>query len=591
MTMARKRSWITLPPLIIIGAVIILGAILLFVTLENIHRENENAENLLLERGSALIRSFEAGIRTGVLGMQWDSPQIRKWLTETAQQPGIFYLVVTDHTGKILAHSDPSKIGEQYDTELDLESVTQSPLPTWRKKSEAGGREVFEIANKCSPLPGQLVTYIRTESPHEWLRLQISAKEGEEIARLAMVVGLDMAPVERARKEDIRNTILAALFLLLLGFAGIVSLTLAHGYRAARTTLTKIKAFSDTLVDNMPVGIIALDREELVTSINPTAELLLRTTRETSVGKPADTVIPEPIRKMTEELKRGEHITAHELECAVEPGLTLPLDVTATILEEDDGTFLGHVFLIRDLTEIRKLRREIERSQRLASLGRLAAGIAHEIRNPLSSIKGFATYFGERYRDVPEDRDTAQIMVEEVDRLNRVIGELLEFARPMNIQLRETSLPELVQHAVKLVEEQARDRNITLAVHAGSEIPAVPVDPDRFNQVLLNLYLNSIQAMEDGGLLTTHIVPNGPREVSIIVTDTGKGIPRKDLGKIFDPYFTTKPSGTGLGLAIVHRIIEAHEGTLRVESEPGKGTTVRISLPLQSGGVVNNRGV
>ncbi|MBN2282451.1 MAG: PAS domain-containing protein [Deltaproteobacteria bacterium] len=589
--MARKRSWITVPPLIIIGAVIILGAILLFVTLENIHRENENAENLLLERGSALIRSFEAGIRTGVLGMQWDSPQIRKWLTETAQQPGIFYLVVTDHTGKILAHSDPSKIGEQYETELDLESVTQSPLPTWRKKSESRGQEVFEIANKCSPLPGQLVTYIRTESPHEWLRLQISAKEGEEIARLAMVVGLDMAPIERARKEDIRNTILAALFLLLLGFAGIVSLTLAHGYRAARTTLTKIKAFSDTLVDNMPVGIIALDREELVTSINPTAELLLRTTRETSVGKPADKVIPGPIRKMTEELKRGEHITAHELECAVEPGLTLPLDVTATILEEDDGTFLGHVFLIRDLTEIRKLRREIERSQRLASLGRLAAGIAHEIRNPLSSIKGFATYFGERYRDVPEDRDTAQIMVEEVDRLNRVIGELLEFARPMNIQLRETSLPELVQHAVKLVEEQARDRNITLAVHAGSEIPAVPVDPDRFNQVLLNLYLNSIQAMEDGGLLTTNIIPNGPREVSIIVTDTGKGIPRKDLGKIFDPYFTTKPSGTGLGLAIVHRIIEAHEGTLRVESEPGKGTTVRISLPLQSGGVVNNRGV
>jgi two-component system sensor histidine kinase HydH len=213
-------------------------------------------------------------------------------------------------------------------------------------------------------------------------------------------------------------------------------------------------------------------------------------------------------------------------------------------------------------------------------LGRLAAGIAHEIRNPLSSIKGFATYFRQRYKDVPEDQETAEIMVQEVDRLNRVIGELLEFARPMDMQLRKTVIRDLIGSSLKMVEAQALEKNIEIKTHIAPEIDTVLLDPDRMNQIFLNLYLNAIQAMDEGeGVLTTDISRDGVKEIKIVISDTGKGIVRKDLGKVFDPYYTTKPSGTGLGLAIVHRIVEAHEGEIKVESKQGTGTSVTIILP------------
>jgi two-component system sensor histidine kinase HydH len=129
-----------------------------------------------------------------------------------------------------------------------------------------------------------------------------------------------------------------------------------------------------------------------------------------------------------------------------------------------------------------------------------------------------------------------------------------------------------------VIEAQASEKNIEITTNLSSEIDKISIDPDRINQVLLNLYLNAIQAMEDGGVLTTELFHDDSGEIKIAISDTGKGINKKDIGRIFDPYFTTKPSGTGLGLAIVHRIIEAHKGEIKVESKPGKGTVVTIVL-------------
>ena len=219
--------------------------------------------------------------------------------------------------------------------------------------------------------------------------------------------------------------------------------------------------------------------------------------------------------------------------------------------------------------------RELETSRRLASLGRLAAGVAHEIRNPLSSIKGFATYFKERYRDNPDDQKTSEIMIQEVDRLNRVITQLLEFARPPVIQKKRASLQSLIQHSLKMIERQASAKQIQVLSHLPSEIKEVDLDPDGINQVLLNLYLNAVEAMDQGGTLTVSLSgEEGPARVKIMVSDTGAGINKEDLEHVFDPYFTTKQTGTGLGLAIVHKIIEAHGGEVRAESDVGRGTTV-----------------
>ncbi|MBN2178689.1 MAG: PAS domain S-box protein [Deltaproteobacteria bacterium] len=574
-----KKSWINIPPWIIIGAVVILAPIFFYIAVEGINKQKEYTERLLLERGTALIRSFEAGTRTGLLGMRWDGAQIQKLVTETAQQPDVDYLLVTDQNGKILAHSDPSKVGQVYWVQLDTEKIYGSNTPDWRQFEGEDSEKVFEVYGKTSPLPGQLTAFVRTDSPHELLRLRISSQEGEDLSRPIVFVGLDMGPLESARKADARNTIILALILLLIGFAGIISLFLAHGYRTARASLSIIKAFSDTLVENLPMGILAIGTDGKITSFNQAAETLLKYSTQEAVGKEAESVLPESLRTIVDELDSGDEILSRAIDCARSDGKIVPLEVTATILRGDEGDSLGDVLLFRDLTEIRKLRREVERSQRLASLGRLAAGIAHEIRNPLSSIKGFATYFRQRYNDVPEDQETAEIMVQEVDRLNRVIGELLEFARPMDMQLRKTAIRDLIQSSLKMVEAQAREKNIEIKTTIAPEIDTVLLDPDRMNQIFLNLYLNAIQAMDEGGVLTADLSRDGVKKIKIVISDTGKGIARKDLGKVFDPYYTTKPSGTGLGLAIVHRIVEAHQGEIKVESKEGKGTTVTIVLP------------
>ncbi len=299
-----------------------------------------------------------------------------------------------------------------------------------------------------------------------------------------------------------------------------------------------------------------------------------------ALWKMPDEVLPRPLWKLIDELKSNRGIIEKEIDCPVKGGRIIPLEVIATFLEEEFEGFLGYVVLFRDLTQIQHLKKEVQRSQRLASIGRLAAGVAHEIRNPLSSIKGFATYFKERYREVPEDQKTAEVMIQEVERLNRVVGQLLEFARPMSIEEKPTSLQTLIQHSVKLIEGDLNKKQISIVTDMSPEIEKMMIDPDRFKQVLLNLYLNAIEAMgEEGRLSVTLRRDKDGRNIRIVISDTGAGIKEVDLSHIFDPYFTSKSSGTGLGLAIVLKIIESHGGEIGVESHSGEGTTVTITLP------------
>jgi len=410
------------------------------------------------------------------------------------------------------------------------------------------------------------------------MREEVPPPEQPEI----IFVGLDMGPIEAVRKQDTTNTILLASILLLIGFAGVFSLFLAQAYRSTRTSLTRIKAFSDNVVERMPVGLVAMDGNGRILSFNQAAEATLRLPSDQVTGRNASEVLPRQVLDMVATLKDSTRTAiAKEFDCSFPDGRVVPLDVTLSALKGEDGTVWGTILLCRDLTEVQSLKREVETSRRLASLGRLAAGVAHEIRNPLSSIKGFATYFKERYRDNPDDQKTSEIMIQEVDRLNRVITQLLEFARPPVVQKKRASLQSLIQHSLKMIERQASAKQIRVLPHLPSEIREVNLDPDGINQVLLNLYLNAVEAMDPGGTLSVSLsVDDGPAWVKIMVSDTGSGIRKDDVEHIFDPYFTTKQTGTGLGLAIVHKIIEAHGGEVRVESEIGRGTTVTVLLPV-----------
>ena len=580
-----KKSWVGIPPLVIIGAVLILVPIFLFLTLDSINRQKESTIDLLKEKGAALIRSFEAGARTGMMGMRWGGAQVQSLLSETAQQPDIAYILITNVEGIILADSDLANIGKQYRSNVDLDQASRSKKVEWRQVAGKDGSKIFEVFRQFSPIRRRLSGHNTMVMKNDWCRGHMSRQGDAADSRQVIFLGLDMEPVEAARQEDIRHSIFMALTLLLIGFAGIVSLFLAQAYRSTRTSLSRVKAFSDNLVHNMPIGLLAIDADERIASFNQAAESVLKLSSSSAMGKRPAEILPQPLWEFFNQLKTRQGLIDKELDCPVKNGKIIPLEVVGTSLKGEDDSAVSWVILFRDLTEIQHLKKEIARTQRLASIGRLAAGVAHEIRNPLSSIKGFATYFKERYREIPEDHKTAEIMIQEVERLDRVIGQLLEFARPMNISKKTASLEDVIKDSLRMVEAEARQRGIRVDFSSDPQTKEVRIDTDRIRQVLLNLYLNAIAAMESGGTLSVELRQDDDTgRFRIIVSDTGTGIKNSDLPHLFDPYFTTKPSGTGLGLAIVHKIIESHGGEVSVESRYGEGATVTIRLPYDREG-------
>jgi two-component system sensor histidine kinase HydH len=465
----NDRFWAGIPPWIFIGAVVVLFPIFTFMTIQNINRQNESSLRLLLEKGAALIRSFEAGTRTG-MGMHWSAVQLQKLLTETAQQSDILYLLVADANGTILAHGDPSHIGKSHGRGLNLIQIARSKKAQWRLLAKPDGKKIFEVFRRFSPAEGPLGMRRGRMMMQMWFGLDANERMNILQTDLIIFVGLDMASVEEAKSSDIKHTVIMGVILLLIGFAGIILLFLAQNYRAARTSLSRIKAFSDNLVQHMPIGLVAVDDHYNITSVNQVAKSILNITNKEVIGENAEQILPGELWQMLESLDDEKRIIEKEIDCNVSKGEVIPLEVGATLLNDENGTFLGYVLLLKDLSEVRSLRKEIARSQRLASVGRLAAGVSHEIRNPLSSIKGFATYFKERYHDVPENQQISDLMIQEVDRLNRVVGQLHEFARPITISKKPIQLKTFIENSIKLVERQAFENNIEVISSLSQEV-------------------------------------------------------------------------------------------------------------------------
>ena len=601
-----NRIVTTVPPWGLIGAALILLPILAFVTYEDIHRQNAASRRQLLEKGAALIRSFEAGTRAGMMNRQWGDRHLQRLLVETARQPDITYLMVTDASGQILAHSSPDRIGRRHGVALDLGLVAETPTEIYRiLDTQPDFSRVFEVYRKFSPAQGSK----RGMGPHHG-RMQ-SFMEGAEDrsqrqlrrfgphwggfgendpGKLIIFVGLDMTTVDKSLAAETRHSLFMGAILLLVGFAGVTLLFMTHTYRVTRASLKRIESFSNSLVDHLPVGLISIGADHCIATVNPEAGRILELTEKQSTGLPAVTVLPPQIAKVLEEMETSGRGIETELECRLENTGTIAIGLHASAWYDREGIPMGTILLIRDLSEIRSLRKEIARSQRLASLGSLAAGVAHEIRNPLSSIKGFATYFKERTSAHPADHETAAVMISEVERLNRVVGQLLELARPVEIVKKPIALDFFLKQSATLVRTRAAEKQI--AVHVDDLDPELTLtaDSDRIKQVLLNLYLNAIDAMEAGQGRLTVSACSSVKDPGVLITvaDNGIGITPEALPQVFNPYYTGKSTGTGLGLAIVHNIMEAHAGDVSVASTPGKGTTFTLFFPEGKKGAIDD---
>jgi len=242
------------------------------------------------------------------------------------------------------------------------------------------------------------------------------------------------------------------------------------------------------------------------------------------------------------------------------------------------------VLLLSDVTELKAMEKEMRQNERLAAVGRMAAGVAHEVRNPLSSVKGLALLLRDKFASSSRESEMATLLVQEVERMNRTISELLSFARPASLALAPVHLEELLRQAARLIDADAASDGISITLTLEEGLPAVMADRDRLNQVFINIMLNGVQSMDQGGELRVAARgAAGGRSVEVIIEDTGSGMDPETMEQVFYPYFTTREDGTGIGLAISQKIISDHGGSIRMESEPGRGTRVTIELPVWSG--------
>jgi len=346
--------------------------------------------------------------------------------------------------------------------------------------------------------------------------------------------------------------------------------------RRSRKEIKQERDFKQTIVENVEVGILTLDDSQVVTSLNGVARTLLSVAEGPVASLPLNEALsafPEfhdAVSQSIQNERWSEYVTLERNARSLTYRLALyPLS---------SGRDAGHILTIEDLTERVSLRQRMARFERLASLGRLSAGIAHEVRNPLTGISLLLDELHDRMLDHPEDQSLIQRALHEIERLDGLVNELLNFASLPDTRLAPGDLAVLLRDTLFLVNKQFEKQKVRLHKDIPESLPQPRIDTDRLKQAVLNLLTNALDAMPNGGELWIAAKLVG-EEVQLMIRDTGEGISADRLSLIFEPFYTTKGEGTGLGLSITHTIITSHGGRVEVNSQPGEGTSFTIYLP------------
>jgi two-component system, NtrC family, sensor histidine kinase HydH len=540
------------PALALILASSLLAVLLTVSTIRNLNSEQKFFEESLLREGITVIRSFGAGVRMSMRHRMTGSEMLQTLVEETVQEKGVRFIRIMRQDGGIVAEA-----GDLPDV-LEREELRQifSTRETFTHTIQE--TNTFEIIRVFKPVPPPEMMGRMGKKEHRHRMQEAFRKQSPRV----IVVGLSTAEFDNARQEDKMHAWLMGAVLFLLGSAGLYFVFLYQSFRVTRSTLANMRIYTENVIESMPTGLVSLDENDAVASINSMAEQLLN--------------------EMDCDIKGflgGIHTNNAEQEifCSSRCGEKIPVKVSVSPLLDHKGGSSGKVLILQDMREIRKIEQQLELSRRLASLGRMAAGIAHEIRNPLGTLRGFAQYFGKEAETDSDGQKYAELMVSEVDRLNESISTLLQFARAPEPQSVQVGVKELFAKVTSLLVADCGAAGITLTQDF-QEGEKVYADPDLLLQVLLNLIQNSIRVTEPGGKIYMKLYRQNSHSVLEIV-DTGQGMSAEVQKQIFDPFFSTRKEGTGLGLAISHQIVEQHHGQIEVTSSEGQGTTMKVILP------------
>lgn len=519
------------------------------------------------DKAESLVWALEAGAR---FFRRKRSGPVNELLAEMARQPGVSWIAVTNSRGSILFDSDAGLEGEQLYTPEELAQL----------------KPANSIQGRFGPDDPALYECWKLFRPE---RLGRQGKKLERNDPYFIFVALNAYTFLRGMEERLKKTRLVAALVCAAIPVFLALLFYIYNFRLSRRKLQAVEALAMEIISNYPGGLLLTDLHGNTILSNREAEKFL------NLGEgvePTDLNLRDCIDKLA-----NGSILEKEINL---PGPDLsprPVSLSAALIPGEGGK--RALFVLRDLTEIRLLYKKLSQSRRLSAIGRMAAAIAHEIRNPLSSIRGYARYLCGRLENDPLGKSAAELLSDETRRINETLTEMLAFARPPQLNLKPNSLLQTVRKAALIIRPDADSKKISLKTDfppdARREWPLT--DNDKLLQAILNLLINAIQFAPTGGEVSLSLKRAeksglNPSGWLIQVKDNGPGIAATALSQIFNPYYTTREGGSGLGLATARRIVESHGGEITVSSAPRKGALFTIFLPdhLLAGETIKNSG-
>lgn len=588
-------------PWLLATASLLLAFIIAVFAANNFQREKKLMSMALVQEGRAVLNlvssSSRAALRNLIMRQGFSKElwleSVQEVIENGSEHQGILSLFLVNDSGLIIAHNKRAMVGEMVDNSairfLSLVRKQNQAHDNRILGKTADKAQIFQIATPFNPLSGRnaMLSAMKEGSRGRmgrWMREQPPPHDMETMVplfsdnALYLVAELDMTEFQQQVRKQFIFIIVLSIVLLLVGIGGLLSLIAVQGFKGSQRKLQTITAFTDILISSMPLGIIAIGSGGEIKTCNASGLEMFGFNRNV-VGRYYHDVVPEVfINEIEALISEKNAITEKELTIS-NLGTSKNLSIISVPIDsEENSGGRGTMLLIQDLTTQKNLELEIRRNERHTALGKMAAGVAHELRNPLSSIKGLALILKSKFKQQSSGTEAAEILISEVERLDRSISELLDYSRPENLRMRDIQLVQPIKNAIRLIRSDAQAENIEIIEKYEDENRLVEGDQDKLTQLFLNLFLNSLQAMDNGGTITVS-TKHGDGKTHIAVADTGQGIDEILREKIFDPYFTTKSDGTGLGLSLSAKIIEDHRGSVSIESLKGDGTTVTITLP------------
>lgn len=509
-------------------------------------------------RAESLIWALESGAR---FFRQKQNQPLQELLMEMAMQPGIAWIAITDVQGRILWDSDAHLSGAILYTAGELESLAPSS----------------KIQGRFSPDDPSLYETWKLFRPERLAKAKksLSNRSGQTFF---IFVALNASAFQKDMDAYLERQRLLATLFISSTLCFLALLFYIRNFWLSRRKLLATEALASEIIANYPGALLLTDAQGKILLANKRAKELLKLSAARSNILELDNY---DWASSLRELQEKGNILEKELDLPLAEAGTKAISLSGILIPgEADAQAL---FILRDLSEIRLLRKRLSQSRRFVAVGKMAAGLAHEIRNPLSSIRGYAHYLLGKLEKDPLAKASAELLVDETRRINDALTDLLALARAPQLNMAHNSLSEIVRKAAMIVKLDAENKKIALKV----ELPTKKVqewplsDADKLLQAILNLLLNAMQFSQEGGEVELALRRNHGEEKGwlISVRDNGPGITESALSQIFNPYYTNREGGTGLGLAISRQLVESHGGEISVVSAPGKGALFTIFLP------------